>query len=134
MQSQTQTMTPEVQQLVTDLIMKAPNAPHTKKMTAETSAGKQTMIMSTKTQPCQKSAMVIIPDPSQIIIINDDEPMLTTNVTAMTMSILDMAMMEEDESLRTKQLCIMQESVDKLLQGCGSEQDLQEKITKLTSE
>ena len=50
------------------------------------------------------------------------------------MSILDTAMMEEDKSLRSKQLCLMQESIDKLLQGCGLEQDLQEKITKLTSE
>ncbi len=50
------------------------------------------------------------------------------------MSILDTVMMEEDESLRTKQICIMQESMDKLLQGCRSEQDLQEKITTLTTE
>ncbi len=43
-------------------------------------------------------------------------------------------MIEDDDSLRTKQLHLMQESVDKLLQGCRSEQDLQEKIAKLTSE
>ncbi len=127
-------MTPEVQQLIADLIMKGPDAPHMKKMTAATSAGKLTMTMSTKTQPHQKSAMVTIPDPSQIISIDNDKPMLTVNVTVMTTSILDMAMMEEDKSLRTKQLHIMQESVDKLLQGCRSEQDLQERITKLTSE
>ena len=141
-QSQTQTMTPEVQQLVADLIMKEPDVPHVKKMMAVTSAGKLTAVtgttkvtamMSTRTQPWQKTAMVTIPDPLQIISINDDKPTLTMNVTAMTMSILDTVMMEEDESLRTKQLRIMQESINKLLQD-GSEQDLQEKITKLTSE
>ncbi len=50
------------------------------------------------------------------------------------MSVLDTAMMEDDKSLRTKQFHLMQESVDKLLQGHGLEQDLQEKIAKLTSE
>ena len=79
-------------------------------------------------------ATATTPDPMQVINIDDDEPMLTSNVTATTMSILDTAMMEEDESLRSKQICIMQESVNKLLQGCGSEQDLQEKITMLTLE
>ena len=134
MQSQTHTTTPEVQQLIADLIIKGPDTPHVKKMTAVTSAGKPTATMSTKTQPCQKTAMVTIPDPSQIISIDDDEPTLTMNVTVMTMSILDTVMMEEDKSLRTKQLHIMQESINKLLQGYGSEQDLQEKITRLTSE
>ena len=142
-QSQTQTMTPEVQQLVADLIMRGPDVPHTKKMTAVTSTGKPTMAASTTkvtattstgTQPCQKTAMVAVPDPLQIISINDDEPTLTTDVTTTTMSVLDTAMMEDDKSPRTKQLHIMQESVDKLLQGCRSELDLQEKITKLTSE
>ena len=117
--------------------------PHTKKTMAVTSTGKLTSAMgttkvtatmSTRTQPHQKTAMVTIPDPSQIISIDDDKPTLTTDVTATTTSVLDTAMMEEDESLRTKQLCIMQESIDKLLQGCGLEQDLQEKITKLTLE
>ena len=60
----------------------------------------------------------------QVISIDDDEPMLTSNVTAMTMSILDTAIVQEDESLRSKQMRIMQESVDKLLQGHGSKQDL----------
>ncbi len=134
-QSQTQTITPEVQQLVADLIMKGPDMPHMKKMTAATSAGKLTATMSTKTQLCQKSAMVTIPDLLQIISIDDDdEPTLTMNVTTMIRSILDTAMMEEDESPKSKQLHLMQESIDKLLQGCGSEQDLQEKITKLTLE
>ena len=73
-------------------------------------------------------------DPMQVINIDNDEPTLTSSVTAMTMSILDTAMMEEDESLRSKQMHIMQESVDKLLQGCRLEQDLQERITTLTSE
>ena len=49
-------------------------------------------------------------------------------------SILDTAMMEEDKLLKSKQLRLMQESIDKLLQGHGSEQDLQEKITRLTLE
>ena len=110
-------MTPEVQQLIADLIMKGPDMPHIKKMMAATSSGKLTMTMSTKTQPCQKTAMVTIPDLLQIISINGDELMLTVNVTIMTMSILDTAMIEEDKSLKTKQLCIMQESVNKLLQG-----------------
>ncbi len=78
--------------------------------------------------------MVTAPDLLQVISIDDDEPMLTSNVIVMTTSILDTAMMEEDELLRTKQIHIMQESVDKLLQGCGLEQDLQETITMLTSE
>ena len=74
-------------------------------------------------------------NPMQVINIDDDDELiLTSNVTAMTMSILDTAMMEEDESPRSRQMCVMQESVDKLLQGCGLEQDLQEKITALTSE
>ncbi len=60
--------------------------------------------------------------------------MLTLNVTAMTASILDTAIMEEEESPRMKQIFMVQELVDKLLQGCRSEQDLQEKITILTSE
>ena len=77
--------------------------------------------------------MVTVPDLMQIISINDDKPTLTTDVTMTTMSVLDTVMMEDDESPRSKQLCLMQESVDKLLQGHGSEQDLQEKITKLTS-
>ena len=141
-QSQTQTMTPEVQQLIADLIMRGPDAPHTKKTMAVTSTGKLTVassttkmtaMTSTGTQPHQKLAMVTAPDPLQIISINDDEPTLTTDVTPM-MSVLDTAMMEDDESLRTKQLCLMQESTDKLLQGHRSEQDLQEKIAKLTSE
>ncbi len=102
MQSQTHTMTPEVQQLVADLIMKGPDALHMTKTMAVTGAGKPTTTMSTKTQPCQKTATVTIPDPSQIISINDDEPMQAANVTMMTMSILDTAMMEEDEILRTK--------------------------------
>ena len=123
-------MTPEVQQLVADLIMKGPDAPHVKTLTAATSAGKPTIAMgttkvtatmSTRTQPQQKTAMVTISDPLQIISIDDDEPMLTMNITVMTMSILDTAMMEEDELLRTKQMHIMQESMDKLLQGHGSE-------------
>ena len=133
-QSQTQTMTPEVQQLVADLIMKGPDLPHTKKMTAVISAGKPAATMSTKTQPCQKSAMVTIPDPSQIISIDDDKPTPIMDITTTMMSVLDMAMMEEDESLKSKQLCLIQESIDKLLQGHGSEQGLQEKITRLTSE
>ena len=78
--------------------------------------------------------MVTVPDPLQIISIDEDEPTLTTDVTMTTTGVLDTAMMEDKESLRTKQLCIMQESIDKLLQEHGSEQDLQEKITKLTSE
>ena len=142
-QSQTQTMTPEVQQLIADLIMRGPDTPHMKKLMAVTSAGqltvatdmtKITALMSTGTQLHQKPAMVTVPDPLQIISINNDEPTLTTDVTPMVMSILDTMMMEEDESLRTKQLCLMQESIDKLLQGHGSEQDLQEKVAKLTSE
>ncbi len=142
-QSHTQTMTPEVQQLIADLIMRGPDAPHTKKSMAATSAGqlttavsmtKITASMSTGTQPQQKPAMVTVPDPSQIISINDNEPTLTTDVTPMVTSVLDTMMMEDDESLRTKQLCLMQESIDKLLQGCGSEQDLQEKVAKLISE
>ncbi len=140
---QTQTQTPEVQQLVADLIMRGPDAPHTKKMMAATSTGKPTVaasttkitaMMSTGIQPHQKPAMVTAPDPLQIISIDDDEPTLITDVTPMTTSVLDTAMMEDDESLRTKQLHLMQESVDKLLQGHGLEQDLQEKIIKLTSE
>ncbi len=95
---------------------------------------KVAVTMSTKTQSWQKTAMVTIPDPSQVISIDDDEPTLTSNVTVMTTSILDTAMMEEDKSLRTKQIHIMQESMDKLLQEYGLEQDLQEKITTLTSE
>ncbi len=141
-QSQTQTMTPEVQQLIADLIMRGPDMPHTKKSTAVTSTGQLTMAtsttkittsMSTGTQLHQKAAMVTIPDPSQIISINDDEPTLTTDATPMVMSVLDTAMMEDDESMRTKQFHLMQESINKLLQGHRSEQDLQEKIAKLTS-
>ena len=136
-------MTPEVQQLTADLIMRGPDVPHMKKMTAVTSTGKPTVAASTTkvtattstgTQPCQKTATVTVPDPSQIISINDDEPTLTTDVTTTTMSVLDTVMMEDDESPRTKQLHIMQESIDKLLQGHRLEQDLQEKIIKLTSE
>ena len=73
-------------------------------------------------------------EPLLIINIKDDEPMLTSNVTTATVSILDTAMMEEEELPRTKQICMVQELVDKLLQGHGSEQDLQEKIATLTSE
>ena len=105
----------------------------TGKPTAAASMTKTTAT-STGTQPCQKPATVTAPDPLQIISIDDDEPTLTTDVTLTMMSVLDTVMMEDDESLRTKQLCLMQESIDKLLQGCRSEQDLQEKITKLTSE
>ena len=47
MQSQTQTMTPEVQQLIADLIMRGPDAPHMKKMMAVTSTGKLTAAVST---------------------------------------------------------------------------------------
>ncbi len=64
---------------------------------------------------------------------NADEPMLTSDVTA-AMSILDTAMVEEDELPRLRQVCVMQESVNKLLKGCRLEQDLQEKIAMLTSE
>ncbi len=125
-QSQTQTTTPEVQQLVADLIMKGPDMSHARKPMTATSAGKPTVAMgmtkvaatmSTKTQPWQKTAMVTAPDPLQVISIDDDEPTLTSNVTAMTMSILDTAMMEEDKSPRTKQIRIMQESIDKLFKG-----------------
>ncbi len=123
-QSQTQTTTPEVQQLIADLIMKGPDLPHTKKMTAVTSAGKLAVTMSTKTQPYQKSATVTIPDLSQIISIDDDKPIPTMDITTTMTSVLDTAMIEEDESPKSKQLCLMQESVNKLLQGCGSEQDL----------
>ena len=142
-QSHTQIMTPEVQQLIADLIMRGPDVQHTKKSMAATSTGqptaavsmtKITASMSTGTQLSQKPAMVTVPDPSQIISIDDDEPTLTTDVTPMAMSVLDTAMMEEDESPRTKQLHLMQESINKLLQGHGSEQDLQEKVAKLTSE
>ncbi len=142
-QSQPQTTTPEVQQLVADLIMKGPNTPCAGKLVTMTSTGRLTSAMgtakvaattSTKTQPWQKTATATTPDPLQVISIDDDEPMLTSNVTAMTMSILDTVIMEEDESPRTKQIHIMQESVDKLLQGCRLEQDLQEKITTLTLE
>ncbi len=90
--------------------------------------------MSTKTQPWQKTATATAPDLSQVISIDDDEPTLTLNVTVTITSILDTAMIEEDESLRSKQIHIMQESVDKLLQGCRSEQDLQGKIAMLTLE
>ena len=130
MQSQTQMMTPEVQQLIADLITRGPDMPHMKKMMAVTSTGKLitaasmtkiTAMMSTGTQPHQKPAMVTAPDLLQIISIDNDETTLTTDVTPMTMSVLDTAMMEDDESLRTKQLCLMQESVDKLLQGCRLE-------------
>ncbi len=93
-QSQTQTMTPEVQQLIADLIMRGPDTPHTKKSTAATSTGqpttassmtKITASMSTGTQLHQKSAMVTIPDLLQIISIDDDEPTPTMDVTVTMM-------------------------------------------------
>ncbi len=124
---------PKVQQLVADLIQKGPDAPCTGKLAAAISAGRPTAAMrmgkvaattSTKIQPQQKMATATTPDLTQVISIDDDEPMLTSNVTAMTMSILDTAIVQEDESLRSKQMRIMQESVDKLLQGHGSKQDL----------
>ena len=142
-QGQPQATMLEVQQLVADLIKKGPNAPCAGKLVTATSAGRLTAAMSmgkaaatmsTKIQSEQKMATVTAPDPSQVISIDDDKPMLTSNVTAITTSILDTVMMEEDESPRSKQMPIMQESVDKLLQGCRSQQDLQEKITMLTLE
>ncbi len=83
-------MTPEVQQLIADLIMRGPDVPHTKKSMAVTSTGQPTVaasmtkitaLMSTGTQPHQKPATVTAPDPSQIISINDDKPTLTTDVS-----------------------------------------------------
>ncbi len=76
-------------------------------------------------------ATVPAPDLMQVISIDNNEPTLTSDVTV-AMSILDTAMVEEDESLRSRQVHIMQESIDKLLKGHRSEQDLQEKIAMLT--
>ena len=143
MQGQTQIMTPEVQQLVAHLMQKGPDAPSTGKlmvMTGPTGASmtmgmaKPTHSVSTTAQLQLKMATAATEGPLIIINIEDDEPTLTLNVTTTTTSILDTAMMEEEESLRMKQICMVQESVDKLLLGHGSEQDLQEKIAMLTSE
>ncbi len=136
-------MTPEVQQLVAHLIQKGPDALHAGKLvvvtfpagpSAATSAAKPTPSMTTTAQPRLKPAAVTTIEPLFVISIEDNEPMLTSNVTTTTASILDTAMMEEEESPKMKQICMVQELVDKLLQGHRSEQDLQEKITMLTSE
>ena len=89
---------------------------------------------STTAQPQSKTATATAAEPLIIISIDDDEPTLTSNMTTATVSILNTAMMEEEESPRMKQICMVQELVDKLLQGHGSEQDLQKKIATLTSE
>ncbi len=136
-------MTTEVQQLVAHLIQKGPDALCAGKLVVATgpagpsaamSAAKPTSSMSTTAQPQLKTAIVTTTEPPLVINIDDNKPTLTLNVTTTMASILDTAMMEEEELPRMKQICMVQESVDKLLQGCGSEQDLQEKIAMLTSE
>ncbi len=123
-QGQSQTMTPEVLQLVAHLIQKGPDALCAGKPvvaispagpSAVMSTAKPTCSTSTTVQPWLKTATVTTTEPLFVISIEDDEPMLTLNVTTTTASILDTAMMEEEESLRMKQICMVQELVDKLL-------------------
>ncbi len=136
-------MIPEVQQLVAHLIQKGSDALHAGKpmvmtspagTSAATGMAKPIPLVSTTAQLWSRTATATAAEPPIIISIDDNEPMLTSNVTTTTVSIFNTVMMEEEELLRMKQICMVQESVHKLLQGCRSEQDLQEKIATLTSE
>ena len=97
MQGQPQIMTPEVQQLGKLMVATGPAG-----TSVATGMAKPTPLVSTTAQPQLKMATATAAEPLIIISIDDNEPMLTSNVTTATMSILDTAMMEEEESLRMK--------------------------------
>ncbi len=82
----------------------------TGKPKAAASTGKPTATTSMKTAQQQQVAIKLVTtsDLSQVISIDDDDdPTPTPDVTAATTGVLDTAMVEEEESLQTKQLRIM---------------------------